>query len=159
MEYNLLKTIEPNLGLMMSNETLPRLTAYPATDYVNPGLGQITRLFSFYVPLYTQRDLHLTQKKSGDVSAEMLEGKGEETSDNKDNSQETEKNTEDSDDFIEQFNDLKRKKMDPGVFDSFHHPKKIKTDSITFASNSKTKTINHQSPKSTKNVKHKFQFA
>ena len=52
MEYKLLKTIEQPIAMMMPNETLPRLTPYPAYDFVNPGLGQISRLYTFYVPLH-----------------------------------------------------------------------------------------------------------
>ncbi len=55
MEYNLLKTIEPNLGLQMCPERNPHLTPYPAIDYVNPGLAQSARLFSFYVPLHANQ--------------------------------------------------------------------------------------------------------
>ena len=54
MEYNLLKTIEPSIGdIVCPNEIYPRLSPYPAMDFVNPGLGQISRLYSFYVPLHS----------------------------------------------------------------------------------------------------------
>ena len=45
MEYNLLKTIESNLGPTVSSSIYPRLTPYPAKDYINPGVGQISRLY------------------------------------------------------------------------------------------------------------------
>ena len=42
MENKLLKTIEANVSAFyVPTTTLPRLTPYPATDFVNPGLGQI----------------------------------------------------------------------------------------------------------------------
>ena len=74
MEYNLLKTIEGNLGLNSASSTYPKLTPFPANDFVNPGLGQISRLYSFYVPLYSQNNLHSVSKK---VNIENLEGSGE----------------------------------------------------------------------------------
>ena len=77
MEYRLLKTIEPTLGgFLCPSEAFPRLSAFPATDFVNPGLGQISRLYSFYVPLYNARSLHTIQKKMSEVGAENLEGSG-----------------------------------------------------------------------------------
>ena len=75
MEYNLLKTIEPNLGSCVSSSTYPRLTPYPATDFVNPGLGQISRLYSFYVRVHSEKNLHTIAKKVNSV-ADNLEGSG-----------------------------------------------------------------------------------
>lgn len=81
MEYNLLKTIEGNLGFNRSTSTYPKLTPYPANDFVNPGLGQISRLYSFYVPLHSHYNLHSVSKK---VNIENLEGSGQ----NSENSEE-----------------------------------------------------------------------
>lgn len=75
MEYKLLKTIEPNLSLTVPNEMMPRLSAYPANDFVNPGLGQISRLYSFYVPLHA-RSLHSETKTEPNVSAVTQQGGG-----------------------------------------------------------------------------------
>ena len=74
MEYNLLKTIEGNFSKTLVSSTYPQLTPYPATDFVNPGLGQISRLYSFYVPLYSHKDLFSVTKKVNN-----LEGSGEVT--------------------------------------------------------------------------------
>lgn len=75
MEYNLLKTIEPNLSPIVSSSTYPRLTPYPAIDFVNPGLGQIGRLYSFYVPVHSAKSLHNIEKKVP-TKVENLEGSG-----------------------------------------------------------------------------------
>ena len=64
MEYNLLKSIESRVSpFYIPNQTLPKLTAFPSTDFVNPGLGQISRLYSFYVPLHSHKSLHSHEKK------------------------------------------------------------------------------------------------
>ncbi len=71
MEYNLLKTIEPNLALQMCPLRNPHLTPYPAIDYVNPGLGNAARLFSFYVPLYAnQSPFNISKKEDQSFSDE-----------------------------------------------------------------------------------------
>ena len=75
MEYSLLKTIEVNLGSPVPTSSYPKLTPYPATDFVNPGLGQIGRLYSFYVPLYSHSNLHSVSKK---VNLDELQGSGNE---------------------------------------------------------------------------------
>jgi hypothetical protein len=63
MEYRLLKTIESSQLTLLPKETLPRLTPYPANNCVNPGLGQIARLYSFYVPLYSRSKSSFNFKK------------------------------------------------------------------------------------------------
>ena len=104
MEYNLLKTIENSVGgNFIPNEKYPRLSPYPATDFVNPGLGQISRLYNFYVPLPTNYNLHQINKKITNVS-DNLEGFGKVDSD-KTNVEED--STIGEEDPIE-FNEIKR---------------------------------------------------
>jgi hypothetical protein len=169
MEYRLLKSIEPSQGILIPKETLPRLTPYPANNCVNPGLGQIARLYSFYVPLYSNPNLHSISKHEADVepmNVEPLnqEGKGEDsTLDNtpqlqNDNELKDESNLNPID-----FNEKKRKLMGTAVHESFLHPKIIKTDKILFT---KQKLVNKgssgtksdKSVLSFKPIKHKFQF-
>jgi hypothetical protein len=40
-----------------------RLPAAPANNYVTPGIGQITKLYSFYVPTHTQKSRHSISKE------------------------------------------------------------------------------------------------
>ena len=156
MEYNLLKTIERPMALLMPTETLPRLTPYPATDFVNPGLGQISRLYSFYVPLYTQKNIHAIEKKVENV--DNLEGNGQAST-------VTEVENELEANPIE-FNDNKRKRLGSPVHESFLHPKMIKTDHIYLKQLpktevkkiEKTKTAEPKVYHESKTVKHKFQF-
>jgi hypothetical protein len=172
MEYRLLKSIEPTQGILLPKETLPRLTAYPANNCVNPGLGQIARLYSFYVPLHSNPNLHSISKNEADVeplNVEPLnqEGKGEDSvSDIKTNIPELQKDNEANDESYLNpidFNERKRKLLGSAVHESFLHPKIIKTDKIVF---SKQKPVNKttsatKSDKSVpplKPIKHKFQF-
>jgi hypothetical protein len=160
MEYKLLKTIERPLALMMPNETLPRLTPFPATDYVNPGIGQISRLFSFYVPLHVQKNLHAIEKKVeiADVEKKIdnddnLEGSGNSSDLNEIETQLTEDPME--------FNEKRRKKMGSPVHNSFLHPQmRVKTNHVYFNNVHKKNTeIKNNVKSASKNIKHKFQFS
>lgn len=51
MEYSLLKSITPQLPYVQPTSPYVHLTSMPAKDYVNPCVGQVSRLYSFYVPL------------------------------------------------------------------------------------------------------------
>ena len=163
MEYNLLKTIESSFRAnFVPNEQYPRLSPFPATDYVNPGVGQICRLHSFYVPLYTRQNLHEKQKKN---AIENLEGSGEDHEEQKQNeaiSEELKDNEHDLKDPIE-FNLEKRKRLGSAIQESFLHPKLIKTDKIIFKKPAVKKELNsEQTVKkpvlSEKSLKHKFKF-
>lgn len=162
MEYNLLKTIESPLSSSVTKQIIPRLSPYPATDYVNPGLGQISRLYNFYVPLPANYNLHHIKKKVANVS-ENLEGFGKADSDR---TNEEEHISQDEDPI--QFNEVKRKRLGESIQESFLHPKLIKTNKITFASETSKPKKPSEKSKSTltkieplkveKTVKHKFQL-
>jgi hypothetical protein len=161
MEYNLLKTIEPNQNVLVPKETMPRLTPYPANNCVNPGLGQIARVYSFYVPLYTRPSIHSISKNEPNVEAMFQEGKGEESqSDEEIPTTSALSQNDDKDINPIDFNERKRKLMGIGVHESFLHPKFIKTDKIVFSkelrkTESKPKVTQVTKPKE---IKHKFQF-
>lgn len=50
MEYSLLKQITPQLPYLEPH-FYARLTSVPSKDFVNPGVGQVIKLYEFYVPL------------------------------------------------------------------------------------------------------------
>lgn len=159
MEYNLLKTIEPVIGgITCPNEMYPRLTSFPAADYVNPGVGQISRLYSFYVPLYNKESTHMRQKK---VNVLELEGSGSAEITQEEPITETNEIKMQLQTDPETFNEMKRKRMGSPIHESFLHPK-IKTDKIVFEKPKKTKkstnTFEVVNEKSGKPVKHKFVF-
>jgi hypothetical protein len=158
MEYNLLKTLEPNLGLQMCPIRNPHLTPYPAIDYVNPGLAQAARLFSFYVPLYTHQSPYNIAKEED--NSNLQEGGGSKDPDSNDVGA-SESIDADSIDPI-QYNNRKRKIMGDAIQASFMHPK-ILTGQIDLEPKSKVKKKSDNDFKSGKGqigktMKHKFQF-
>jgi|LakMenEpi03Aug12_release.lakeMendotaPanAssembly.Ray.scaffolds.fasta_scaffold1258993_1 hypothetical protein len=57
-----------------------RLPASPANNYITPGIGQITKLYSFYIPTHRQKPTHsinkeihsnLNQEGSGNEETEL----------------------------------------------------------------------------------------
>jgi len=166
MEYRLLKTIESSQPLLLPKETMPRLTPYPANNCVNPGLGQIARLYSFYVPLYSKSHLHEIHKNKPNVEEAHLslnqEGKGQE--EKIQTALETPENSEtkNEDDELNpiEFNERKRKQLGSAIQESFLHPKVIKTDTILLQKPKKqTKSVSeNQDNNKLKPLKHKFQF-
>jgi len=168
MEYRLLKTIESSQLTLLPKETLPRLTSYPANNCVNPGLGQIARLYSFYVPLYSNHSLHSISKKEPNVEpVDEQEGAGNIDMDITKPDLETEQKPKENnvDEFdlnpIE-FNEKKRKLLGAAVHESFIHPKLIKTNKISFSkqnvTNEKQVDVRKTSVNEKNPVKHKFQF-
>ena len=173
MEYQLLKTIEPSLAIFQNNPAHPILSPYPAFDFVNPGLGQISRIFSFYVPLHASSNLHGLKKKVAISQADNLEGFGEvvENSDVVEDESNLIKKQLESDPI--EFNEAKRQRLGSGIHDSFLNPKVIKTGKIVFTkntpeSNEKQNEISSKKKdqkkervqtQNSKITKHKFQFA
>lgn len=81
MDYTILKKIERPLGLKVAftrqyNFQLPKS---PALDFINPGLAQINRNYSFYIPL-TQHHEREHFRKEKQVESEVF-GTGAETID------------------------------------------------------------------------------
>lgn len=146
MEYNLLKTIEPNLGLLMCPSRNPHLTPYPAIDYVNPGLAQSVRLYSFYVPLYSQPSPIQIEKKEDNAITQEGGSKHSESNE-----------SSDLDVDPVEFNLRKRKLLGDGIQSSFMHPK-IMTDTIELEPQSKVKKKEIKTIQKSQNMKHKFQF-
>jgi hypothetical protein len=161
MEYNLLKTIEPNFmaSMMMPNSSYPNLTNFPAIDFVNPGVGQITQMYSFYVPLFNDANIHKIQKQDENELEQIGLGKDITEPQNNETSDDIQI---DNDDPLK-FNERKRKLLGEGVFDSFMHPKfKTKTISLEKKSSRKEEKpkdkIQTKAEKRKKNVSHHFEF-
>jgi hypothetical protein len=182
MEYNLIKTIQPNLHhLIISTHTYPRLTPYPACNFVNPGMGNIAKLYSFYVPLFNDTFPHLIQKKSNledevtkDKSDQIGGGNEKFANEEKLKPEPSQDETENDDSNPIEFNDSKRAKLGDVVQNAFLHPKFVtktlelptkehqKKNSSPQESNSyiaSTKSGNGvKKRKHTEPVDHKFQF-
>ena len=120
-------------------------------------MGQICRLHSFYVPLYSRQNLHEKQKKN---ALENLEGSGIYQSEESAELKVAE--NEESNDPIE-FNFEKRKRLGAAIQESFQHPKLIKTDKIIFKKPQKTELKSEEkfqvkNVQPQKVIKHKFKF-
>jgi hypothetical protein len=57
-----------------------RLTSTPANNYVTPGIGQITKLYTFYTPLTSQKPSHAIEKQITSALNQEGAGKSEEES-------------------------------------------------------------------------------
>jgi hypothetical protein len=154
MDYSLLKEIEPNLCPQTSFGF--RLSSTPSKDYVNPGVGQISRSYSLFIPMHQNNSPHLIEKVS-----DVLEQEGE------GDVQEGDAMDEDSAaDLVSEMNEgsvnteKKRKKMDEGIQESFFHPKRIKIGEILLPKKEQniSKKTNVPKIKSESKVSHKFKI-
>lgn len=127
MEYSLLKSITPHLPYLTAHSPYVRLTAYPAKDLVNPCIGQVTRLYDFYVPLLSH-NYPFQIKKIGDNDKTSQEGFGNVASDASDEINDHERaETEAENNLENKVVDEKlldqNKEIPSGILDSFQHPK------------------------------------
>jgi hypothetical protein len=128
MDYSMLKEIEPNLGPSTSFGF--RLSSTPLKDYVNPGVGQISRIYSLFVPIHSNSSPHLIEKVN-DVTDQEGEGEGNVMDEDEGElipHKESESDLEMNEEFNQ--NEKKRKNIDNGVIESFLHPKRIKIGEI-----------------------------
>jgi hypothetical protein len=149
MEYNLLKTIEKPLSYFRPNEAILQ-SPFQSRDFVNPGVGNVIKSFSIFVPLHTYDYLHRLQKTNEDDQL----GFGSPLSSSDGSAQSVafsripEKYTaspstplipadtkltissiSDIPDEIRSTNDKKRKLVGEDIFEQFMHPK-IKTSKL-----------------------------
>jgi hypothetical protein len=64
MDPNLQRFIDPNSYMTSFTSRHGRLTSTPAIDYISPGVGLTTRLYSMYVPLYSQKPKYSISKET-----------------------------------------------------------------------------------------------
>lgn len=182
MEYSLLKQLEPNIGHLFPNSTHPQLSAYPALDFVNPGIGQLARIHNFIVPLHAQDTLHLIEKENDLENTQNVLDLQENLNDQVGSGFE-EPNVALEQKLIEQqkasdpqtLNEKKRLLMGESIHQSFQHPKKIKIEELNLkkgtskilkmddkigqgSSSSSISTSTSNSKQKQKNIKHKFAF-
>lgn len=131
MDYNLQKLITPSLPFK-----LPQSYLRPdqAIDYVNPGLGNISRLYSFYVPFPNlgkpEEITKIEQKNSsqeGFGQAENTHFETKESNTGPSTSVETNENILTAENKIHS-----SAPIDPDIKESFQHPK-IRVSEKTFA--------------------------
>lgn len=152
MEYRLALSMDcaQNEGLFFSPISYVNLTNTPCNDFVNPGLGQITRLFDLYVPLHSMKSPTLIEKQNNEMKPDHdQKGAGENVVDEEKNTDSVaaEKNEPSTSSTVIENPTLKRK-LEPGLQESFQHPK-VKIGKLSI-------TSNQRKPKSTVTKEHKF---
>lgn len=137
MEYGLLKTISPQLMNYMPHTPYVNLTSTPSIDLINPGLGQISRLYSFYTPLSGIHSPYQISKLQKNVNKIDQKGYGE--NEIKDQEIENASNIDTKDkeipneQEIQSITDKKNSELSDGLLDSFQHPS-IKVKQVVFNS-------------------------
>ena len=175
MEYSLLKQIVPNRFYLPSG-IVTHPTHYPGFDCVNPGIANVAQPYSFFVPSFFQQNANLKIKQipaEPVIEKNELEGKGNvETDESQSRPEEksSEKIAVRVENVLDELNEKKRKLLDSAIYESFTHPKKIKTESLSLISrkNQKVDAIKEAKLSSnslktnkvltSKQMKHKFKF-
>ena len=187
MDYMLLKQIVPNRFYLPPTFSA-HPTNYPGFDCVNPGIGNIASPYSFFVASHFMSNPNLRKKlvpsqehSVVDKSAQEGNGAQEENADvtinnineNKiANTIENKKkvggngNSDDDEKILNSLNEHKRKLLDASIYESFVHPKKIKTEtlSLNLPKSSKIKVaptkiqLKTSGSNELKTLKHKFKF-
>ena len=177
MEFSLLKQIVPNRFYFPTGiSTNP--THYPGFDCINPGIGNVAQPFSYFVPTFSNSNANVktkiipTEVAQNDATFEQ-DGKGNDEISKDVSSQESvssqennlEKESDSEKKILDELNAKKRKLLDSAIYESFVHPKKIKTETLQLnppkiqKHNLQESTLN-QTKKilSSKPIKHKFKF-
>lgn len=175
MEYSLLKQIVPNRSYFpIGISTHP--THFPGFDCINPGIGNVASPFSYFVPTHftTNPNLQVKNRDTQNIETpESQEGKGKEliakesqVTENAEtevgNSASSSKD-EESEKILNELNARKKKLLDSAIYESFLHPKRIKTEILHLKNVQKAKELKVPKIKVTEktplsNVKHKFKF-
>jgi hypothetical protein len=181
MDYNFQKALNA-LNPTYANYAVPKLTSTPARIRSNPGIGNIVRLYSLYVPIHTNKNIvHEIKKQIEPINDEEQIGKGQNNSESHEQEvassekQEVGPSANQTDSTDSSFDSSIIKKDDnkddsirglsAGVAFAFKHPA-ITTDKLVFVrSKKKPEKKNSESevpakkPKlSDTQLKHKFQF-
>lgn len=152
MEYNLLKSITPQLSYLQPLTPYVKLTSSPSKDLINPGIGQTVRLYSFYVPLASnfnpyeikKLDAKLVKEQSGFGDIDQVEDDQNQTNETSlDQNSKISINEQETNDVPVH----ETKKLSAGLEESLNFPK------ITIK-----KTIFKPTKKAQKLMKHKFQI-
>jgi len=126
MEFNLLKHIEKPLGHFPPNLHILQSSSH-ATDFVNPGVGNVNKKYSVFVPLHSAvLPTHTSSKVKSD-SSPALDQKGfGEIASKPPAAGDSNHKSEKPEDEVEQLNSRKRKLVGDEIFESFMNPK-VKT--------------------------------
>ena len=169
MEYSLLKQIVPNRSYFpLGIATHP--THYPGFDCINPGIGNVASPYSYFVPSHFITNPNLQVKQKPQLEHELIDteqaGKGTETSQNVETESEIEGGAEDTEKILSELNAKQKKLLDKAIYESFLHPKRIKTETVQLKPSVQKLKVNTKgqgntekiSKSNVKEVKHKFKF-
>jgi len=148
MEYSMEMFSNGLLQCTVSQSIYPHLSNFPATEDVNPGIGQMVNMYHTFVPV-PGKPLHVLEKKYEDHELKSTieqsgEGKVEETVDG-----EFELNKNDA-------------SLDPKIKDSLDHPKMIETEKVFLSKTKvhKRKNVSQDGgAQKPKKYKHSFVFS
>lgn len=161
MDYTLLKQITPQLPYLQPHSPYVRLTSMPARDLINPGIGQVIRLYDFYVPLAAATHNPYEIQKS-DVADKKIdqEGYGDKQESESKNSENLESSallpTDIEKDNSNEVEEPKiETKLDDGLLTSFQHPK-IKVGKLVIERSDTEPVKKTPLKKNLKILKHKF---
>jgi hypothetical protein len=157
MEYNLQKTVEPNLQhYLFSHDTYPHLTAFPGHSLVVPGIGNILSNPTFFVPLHNVKSNHAVEKVV-DLSHNQ-EGSGTDTGSGIETQDNAPQIKSEGEREPELQNDRKRK-MNTDILEAFKHPT-FKSKTITLNPDKTGSGIGSGIPlkRQKRSVMHNFQF-
>lgn len=145
MEYSLLKLIVPNKSYYPISATA-HASHFPSFDCVNPGIGNVASPYSYFVSSHFFSNPNLKTKFfSNDTKLDNeQEGGGKDVQKDKELNPEAsssilQKNTEDeTEEILNELNAKKKKLLDQSIYESFLHPKKIKTEVLVLKKNNQS---------------------
>lgn len=156
MDFNVARQIDSSCNPLPFSNTF-YISSSPSLDFVNPGVSNIARIHSHYVPIY-QNSSNVKTKK---IESTELVGGGSDKLQEQNGGSEMNKN-----DTTSELNNSILSKLDSKVKSSFLNPHFVETGSININSRKRPGPSSQKesqqsivpSKKSFKTVPHKFQF-
>lgn len=143
----------------VSNVLESPLSSFPSLDFVNPGIGNIIQPYGLFVPMHVHGSSHKKTKLkslSNEENFSNQEGGGDTKEIPKDESS-MKKEEEDKIRVVDQLNQsIKEKLSDDGIYESFLHPRAIKTGTIVLKRERKQSSEQAGKGEAKKIKKHSF---
>lgn len=128
MEFNILKKIQQPVSYLQPD--LSQLyTSVPNKVFINPGVGNVAKSYSIFVPIYSHSNPHSSNKTSLQTGFGALDKSNSDKADKGQNEAEPHLSPSSPESEIAKFNDRKRQLLGDDIFNSFMHPK-IKTGKL-----------------------------
>ena len=157
MEWSISKQMYNISSSPMNQSHHLNFTGTPARDFVNPGVGGSMNMFTYFVPIYSKNVLEVQKQiqppsetnptEPGQSGSGLIE------------------NNEIKHESMAETSNIHASKMEPSIYQSFQHPKFVKTNKIIFDLKRKGTEPKSSEAKRAKTVgggksglNHKFQF-